>query len=66
MRVFFTGGSGKAGKWAIQYLQEHGHHVVNVDKNPSGLDCPELLIDLCDAGQVIGFLKGEVSDWGAG
>ena len=70
MRVFFTGGSGKAGKWAIQYLQEHGHHVVNVDKNPSGLDCPELLIDLCDAGQVIGamsqFIEGAELDAGTG
>ncbi len=70
MRVFFTGGSGKAGKWAIQYLQEHGHHVVNVDQNPSGLDCPELLIDLCDAGQVIGamsqFIEGAELDAGTG
>ena len=70
MRVFFTGGSGKAGKWAIQYLQEHGHHVVNVDQNPSGLDCPELLIDLCDAGQVIGamsqFIEGAELDAGNG
>lgn len=57
MRVFFTGGSGKAGKWAIKHLQAQGHHVVNVDQTPSGLDCPELLIDLCDAGQVIGAMS---------
>ncbi|CTQ67938.1 NAD-dependent epimerase/dehydratase family protein [Roseibium alexandrii] len=57
MRVFFTGGSGKAGKWAIQHLQMQGHHVVNVDQRPSGLDCPELLVDLCDAGQVIGAMS---------
>ncbi|EEE45461.2 NAD-dependent epimerase/dehydratase family protein [Roseibium alexandrii] len=70
MRVFFTGGSGKAGKWAIQYLQAQGHHVVNVDRRPSGLDCPELLIDLCDAGQVIGamsqFVEGAELDAGTG
>ncbi|PJE29011.1 Nucleoside-diphosphate-sugar epimerase [Pseudooceanicola antarcticus] len=57
MRVFFTGGSGKAGKWAIRHLQAQGHHVVNVDQTPSGLDCPELLVDLCDAGQVIGAMS---------
>ncbi|MGJ5621289.1 NAD-dependent epimerase/dehydratase family protein [Sulfitobacter sp. MF3-043] len=57
MRVFFTGGSGKAGKWAIQHLQAQGHHVMNVDRVPSGSDCPELLIDLCDAGQVIGAMS---------
>ena len=57
MRVFFTGGSGKAGKWAIRHLMSQGHHVVNVDQVPSGLDCPELLIDLCDSGQVIGAMS---------
>ncbi|MFQ1701799.1 NAD-dependent epimerase/dehydratase family protein [Loktanella agnita] len=57
MRVFFTGGSGKAGKWAIRHLMAQGHTVVNADKVPSGLDCSELLIDLTDAGQVIGAMS---------
>lgn len=57
MRVFFTGGSGKAGKWAIAHLLAQGHHVVNIDKVPSGLACSELLVDLCDAGQVIGAMS---------
>jgi len=57
MRVFFTGGSGKAGKWAIRHLQTQGHRVTNVDQVPSGLDCSELLIDLCDSGQVIGAMS---------
>ena len=57
MRVFLTGGSGKAGKLAIRHLQAQGHHVVNADRVPSGLDCSELLIDLCDAGQVIGAMS---------
>ena len=57
MRVFFTGGSGKAGKHAISYLQGQGHTVVNADRAPSGLDVSELLIDLCDAGQVIGAMS---------
>lgn len=57
MRVFFTGGSGKAGKHAITYLQAQGHTVVNADQTPSGLDCSELLVDLCDSGQVIGAMS---------
>ncbi|MFY0619664.1 NAD-dependent epimerase/dehydratase family protein [Shimia sp.] len=57
MRVFFTGGSGKAGKWAIRHLMAQGHHVVNADKVPSGLECSELLVDLCDAGQVFGAMS---------
>jgi nucleoside-diphosphate-sugar epimerase len=57
MRVFFTGGSGKAGRHAITYLQARGHTVVNVDRVPSGLDVSELLVDLCDAGQVIGAMS---------
>ncbi|MEJ8560096.1 NAD(P)-dependent oxidoreductase [Yoonia sp. GPGPB17] len=57
MRVFFTGGSGKAGKHAITYLQGQGHTVVNADRMPSDLDVSELLIDLSDAGQVIGAMS---------
>ena len=57
MRVFFTGGSGKAGKHAILHLQAQGHQVVNIDKVPSGLDVPELLVDLTDAGQVFGAMS---------
>ncbi|WP_299284381.1 NAD(P)-dependent oxidoreductase [uncultured Tateyamaria sp.] len=70
MRVLFTGGSGKAGKWAIRHLQAQGHRVVNLDQVPSGLDCCELLVDLCDAGQVIGamsqFTDGAELDEGTG
>ena len=61
MRVCFTGGSGKAGKWAIRHLLACGHDVLNLDQTPSGLDCPELLIDLCDAGQVIGAMSQMVA-----
>ena len=57
MRIFFTGGSGKAGKHAIAYLQAQGHIVVNIDLVPSGLDVSELLVDLTDAGQVIGAMS---------
>ena len=70
MRVFFTGGSGKAGRWSIQHLMAQGYRVTNADRVPSGLDCSELLIDLCDAGQVIGamsqFADGAELDEGKG
>jgi len=33
-RVVFTGGSGKAGKYAIEYLVNKGYDVLNVDKVP--------------------------------
>ncbi len=62
MRVFFTGGSGKAGRHAIQYLLDQGHQVTNADRVPSGMDIPELLIDLTDAGQVIGAMS-QMADW---
>ena len=62
MRIFFTGGSGKAGKHAIQYLLDQGHQVTNADMVQSGLDVPELLIDLTDAGQVIGAMS-QMADW---
>lgn len=57
MRVLFTGGSGKAGRHAIPVLQAAGHRVVNLDRVPCGLpDTPELIIDLCDSGQVFGAM----------
>jgi len=30
-RIFFTGGSGKAGKHVIPFLLDQGHRVMNVD-----------------------------------
>lgn len=57
MRVLFTGGSGKAGRHVIPFLQDCGHWVVNLDRVPSGLpDTAELLVDLCDSGQVFGAM----------
>ena len=34
MRVAFTGGSGKAGKHAINYLINSGHKILNIDLKP--------------------------------
>jgi nucleoside-diphosphate-sugar epimerase len=53
MRIFFTGGSGKAGKHAIEYLLAQGHRVLNVDLKP--LDLPgvhNLIADITDSGQM--------------
>lgn len=53
MRILFTGGSGKAGRHAIDYLLKKGHRVLNVDLQP--LDMPGVLnriADITDAGQM--------------
>ena len=53
MRVFFTGGSGKAGKHVIPYLVGQGHRVLNFDRVPlGGAGVHDLLGDITDAGQV--------------
>lgn len=57
MRVFFTGGTGKAGRHAIPYLRAQGHDVVNIDMLANPAAGPELQVDLCDAGQVIGAMS---------
>ena len=31
MRVVVTGGNGKAGRWVVHDLREHGHTVLSVD-----------------------------------
>lgn len=59
MRIFFTGGSGKAGKHVAPYLAEQGHQVTNADlvplKHPAVAD---LRVDLTDAGEVYSALAG--------
>jgi nucleoside-diphosphate-sugar epimerase len=58
MRVFFTGGSGKAGRHAIAHLLEQGHRVTNGDLVPLGHPgVADLRIDLTDAGQVFNALS---------
>ena len=53
MRVFFTGGSGKAGRHVIPYLAAKGHKVLNFDRLPLGYaGVHDLLGDITDAGQV--------------
>jgi nucleoside-diphosphate-sugar epimerase len=58
MRVFFTGGAGKAGKHAIAHLTSQGHQVTNIDL--AKLDQPgvkSLHVDLTDAGQVFNAMQ---------
>ena len=57
-RIFFTGGSGKAGKHVIRYLLDKGHRVLNVDLVP--LDYPgvdNLMADITDSGQMFNALS---------
>lgn len=57
-RIFFTGGSGKAGKHVVPYLLEQGHQVLNVDLNP--LDHPgvdNLEADITDSGQMFNAMS---------
>src|SRR5579875_494096 len=59
MRIFFTGGSGKAGRHVAPYLAERGHQVTNADLVPSGhAAVADLRVDLTDAGQTYSALAG--------
>ena len=58
MRIFFTGGSGKAGKHVIAYLLNQGHRVMNVDL--ARLDYPgvdNLIADITDSGQMFNAMS---------
>ncbi|SOD79927.1 NAD-dependent epimerase/dehydratase family protein [Spirosoma fluviale] len=57
-RIFFTGGSGKAGKHVIPYLLDQGHNVLNVDLTPlnhPGVD--NLIADITDSGQMFNAMS---------
>jgi nucleoside-diphosphate-sugar epimerase len=57
-RIFFTGGSGKAGRHVIPYLLNQGHRVMNIDLVPlryPGVD--NLLADITDSGQMFNALS---------
>ena len=34
MRIVVTGGSGKAGRWVVRDLRDHGYDALNVDAAP--------------------------------
>lgn len=61
-RVFFTGGSGKAGRHAVRYLVDKGHRVLNADLvnlHQDGVDY--LYVDITDTGQVFSALSGHMN-----
>jgi len=59
MRIFFTGGSGKAGHHVAPYLASQGHQVTNADLTPLGHpDVTDLRVDLTDTGQTYSALAG--------
>ncbi|WP_432509167.1 NAD-dependent epimerase/dehydratase family protein [Kineococcus auxinigenes] len=59
MRIFFTGGSGKAGHHVAPYLASQGHQVTNADLTPLGHpEVTDLHVDLTDAGQVYSAMAG--------
>jgi nucleoside-diphosphate-sugar epimerase len=71
MRIFFTGGSGKAGRHAIAHLVERGYTVTNADLAPPNMPgVADLRVDLTDAGHVFNalhaFARGEEQEAGTG
>ncbi|WP_343995095.1 NAD(P)-dependent oxidoreductase, partial [Terrabacter terrae] len=59
MRIFFTGGSGKAGKHVAPFLAEQGHQVTNADLVPLGHPAvDDLTVDLTDIGETYSALAG--------
>lgn len=62
-RILFTGGTGKAGRHAIEYLIAQGHRVLNVDLVPLELEGVETLIaDITDSGQMFNVMTS-YADW---
>ena len=59
MRILFTGGSGKAGRYVVAHLVEQGHRVLNLDLTPANiLGAYDMTVDLTDAGQVFSAMSG--------
>jgi nucleoside-diphosphate-sugar epimerase len=59
MRIFFTGGSGKAGRHVVTHLAEQGHQVTNADLAPLGHPgVTDLRVDLTDAGETYSAMAG--------
>lgn len=60
-RIFFTGGSGKAGRHVIPYLIKQGYRVLNVDLVPLNLPgVDNLIADITDSGQMFNAMSSYV------
>jgi len=58
MRLLFTGGSGKAGKYCIDYLRDQGHTILNVDLIDLGHNSVQTrLADITDSGQIFNVMS---------
>jgi nucleoside-diphosphate-sugar epimerase len=63
MRIVFTGGSGKAGRYVLPYLVSKGHSILNLDMMPfpeSHQTAPPIYTmktDLTDSGQVFNAIS---------
>ena len=59
MRIVVTGGAGKAGRWVVADLREHGHDVLSVDHVPDGgAQGRSIVADMTDLGQVHDVVAG--------
>ncbi len=59
MMIVVTGGNGRIGRYVARALLANGHGVRAVDRVLApDRDCPQMLVDLTDLGQVFGALHG--------
>jgi nucleoside-diphosphate-sugar epimerase len=59
VRIVVTGGTGKAGRWVVRDLREHGHDVLNVDLvRDDGPHGSSVAVDLTDLGQCHDVIAG--------
>ncbi|WP_422936234.1 NAD-dependent epimerase/dehydratase family protein [Sinomonas sp. P47F7] len=58
MKIALTGGSGKLGRVAVEYLRSSGHEVWNLDRVGERGDRGFIQTDLTDYGQVIDAIAG--------
>ncbi|NBR02980.1 MAG: NAD(P)-dependent oxidoreductase [Alphaproteobacteria bacterium] len=61
-RVFFTGGSGKAGRHVVRYLADRGHKVLNADIVNMPQDGVDFLrVDVTEPGQVFSAMSSHMN-----
>jgi nucleoside-diphosphate-sugar epimerase len=59
MRIVVTGGSGKAGRWIVRDLRDHGHDVLNADLVHDGSPHGQCVrTDLTDVGSAFEVVRG--------